>query len=89
VRALVNKGWGGIGGDGEVPENIFMLDNTPHDWLFPKCAATVQHGGAGTVAIAMKCGKPTMIVPFFGRFVSKQALFSTKFLQAISHSGEV
>ncbi|KAK2066533.1 hypothetical protein P8C59_000340 [Phyllachora maydis] len=37
VRALVSKGWGGLGGDSlEVPENIFMLDNTPHDWLFPK-----------------------------------------------------
>ncbi|KAF5257169.1 hypothetical protein FOXYS1_12318, partial [Fusarium oxysporum] len=34
VRALVSKGWGGLGGD-DVPENIFMLDNTPHDWLFP------------------------------------------------------
>ena len=67
VRALVSKGWGGIGGDGlDVPEGIFMLDNTPHDWLFPKVRACVIHGGAGTTAIALKCGKPTMIVPFFG-----------------------
>ncbi|KAK3302442.1 uncharacterized protein B0T15DRAFT_496905 [Chaetomium strumarium] len=28
--------------------------------------ACVIHGGAGTTAIALKCGKPTMIVPFFG-----------------------
>jgi UDP:flavonoid glycosyltransferase YjiC (YdhE family) len=35
VRALVSKGWGGLGGD-DVPENIFMLDNTPHDWLLPR-----------------------------------------------------
>ncbi|KAM7185023.1 hypothetical protein V8F20_011973 [Naviculisporaceae sp. PSN 640] len=67
VRALVSKGWGGLGGDSlDVPENIFMLDNTPHDWLFPKVRACVIHGGAGTTAIALKCGKPTMIVPFFG-----------------------
>jgi len=26
----------------------------------------VHHGGAGTTAIGLKCGKPTMIVPFFG-----------------------
>ncbi|RBR08627.1 hypothetical protein FVER53590_07011 [Fusarium verticillioides] len=65
VRALVSKGWGGLGGD-DVPENIFMLDNTPHDWLFPRVKACVIHGGAGTTAIALKCGKPTMIVPFFG-----------------------
>lgn len=65
VRALVSKGWGGLGGE-DVPDNIFMLDNTPHDWLFPRVRACVIHGGAGTTAIALKCGKPTMIVPFFG-----------------------
>ena len=65
VRALVSKGWGGLGGD-DTPDNIFMLENTPHDWLFPKVSAVVHHGGAGTTAIGLKCGKPTMIVPFFG-----------------------
>ena len=66
VRALVSKGWGGLGDEGHTPENIFMLENTPHDWLFPKVQAVVHHGGAGTTAIGLKCGKPTMIVPFFG-----------------------
>ncbi|KAF1354645.1 hypothetical protein BDV97DRAFT_290144 [Delphinella strobiligena] len=65
VRALVSKGWGGLGGD-NTPDNIFMLENTPHDWLFPRCSAVVHHGGAGTCAIGLKCAKPTMIVPFFG-----------------------
>lgn len=65
VRALVSKGWGGLGDD-EVPDDIFMLDNTPHDWLFPRVKACVIHGGAGTTAIALRCGRPTMIVPFFG-----------------------
>ncbi|KAI9753342.1 MAG: hypothetical protein M4579_005200 [Chaenotheca gracillima] len=65
VRALVSKGWGGLGG-GDIPDNIFMLENTPHDWLFPRVSAVVHHGGAGTTAIGLKCGKPTMIVPFFG-----------------------
>ena len=66
VRALVSKGWGGLGDEGNTPENIFMLENTPHDWLFPRVSAVVHHGGAGTTAIGLKCGKPTMIVPFFG-----------------------
>jgi UDP:flavonoid glycosyltransferase YjiC (YdhE family) len=60
VRALVSKGWG------DPPESVYMLDNTPHDWLFPKVSCVVHHGGAGTTAIGLKCGKPTMIVPFFG-----------------------
>jgi len=65
VRALVSKGWGGLGDD-NTPEGVYMLENTPHDWLFPKVKAVVHHGGAGTTAIGLKCGKPTMIVPFFG-----------------------
>jgi len=66
VRALVSKGWGGLGDDDNTPDNIYMLENTPHDWLFPRVSAVVHHGGAGTTAIGLKCGKPTMIVPFFG-----------------------
>jgi UDP:flavonoid glycosyltransferase YjiC (YdhE family) len=65
VRALVSKGWGGLGGD-SVPDGVYMLGNTPHDWLFPKVKAVVHHGGAGTTAIGLKCGKPSMIIPFFG-----------------------
>ncbi|KAK6843821.1 hypothetical protein PG987_004681 [Apiospora arundinis] len=65
VRALVSKGWGGLGGE-NTPDNIYMLENTPHDWLFPKVKACVIHGGAGTTAIALKCGLPTFVVPFFG-----------------------
>ncbi|KAL8917547.1 MAG: hypothetical protein Q9172_005803 [Xanthocarpia lactea] len=66
VRALVSKGWGGLGDEGNTPANVYMLENTPHDWLFPRVSAVVHHGGAGTTAIGLKCGKPTMIVPFFG-----------------------
>lgn len=66
VRALVSKGWGGLGNEDSTPDNIYMLENTPHDWLFPRVKAVIHHGGAGTSAIGLKCGKPTMIVPFFG-----------------------
>lgn len=68
VRALVSKGWGGIGGEdgADIPDSVFMLDNTPHDWLFSQVAGVVHHGGAGTTAIGLYCGCPTMIVPFFG-----------------------
>ena len=66
VRALVSKGWGGLGDEDHTPDNVYMLENTPHDWLFPRVSAVVHHGGAGTTAIGLKCGKPTMIVPFFG-----------------------
>ncbi|QSZ29661.1 hypothetical protein DSL72_004177 [Monilinia vaccinii-corymbosi] len=67
VRALVSKGWGGLGGDAlEVPEGVFMLGNVPHDWLFQHVSCVVHHGGAGTTAAGIATGKPTVVVPFFG-----------------------
>ncbi|KAH0334765.1 UDP-Glycosyltransferase/glycogen phosphorylase, partial [Aureobasidium melanogenum] len=65
IRALVSKGWGKIGGE-DVPDNVFLLGNVPHDQLFPHCAAVVHHGGAGTNAIGISLGCPTVVVPFFG-----------------------
>lgn len=66
-RALVSKGWGGLGADSlNVPPNIFMLGNCPHDWLFQRTSCVVHHGGAGTTAAGIALGQPTVIVPFFG-----------------------
>jgi hypothetical protein len=66
-RALISKGWGGLGADElGVPEGVFMVGNVPHDWLFPRVSCVVHHGGAGTTAAGIACGKPTVIVPFFG-----------------------
>lgn len=66
-RALVSKGWGGLGADQlGIPEGVFMLGNVPHDWLFKQVSCVVHHGGAGTTAAGIACGSPTVIVPFFG-----------------------
>ncbi|KAL1740842.1 glycosyltransferase family 1 protein [Schizophyllum fasciatum] len=67
VRALVSAGWGGLGGV-SVPPHIFILGNIPHDWLFSnnRVSAVVHHGGAGTTAIGLAKGLPTVVVPFFG-----------------------
>ncbi|KAJ4316875.1 hypothetical protein N0V94_005217 [Neodidymelliopsis sp. IMI 364377] len=67
VRALISKGWGGLGKESvPLPEDVYILGNVPHDWLFQHVSSVVHHGGAGTTAIGMACGKPTVIVPFFG-----------------------
>lgn len=67
VRALESKGWGGLGADEiGLPENVFMLGNIPHNWLFEQVSCVVHHGGVGTTAAGIKTGKPTLVVPFFG-----------------------
>ncbi|KAG9500430.1 hypothetical protein J7337_008908 [Fusarium musae] len=65
VRAIVSKGWGGVG-VGQVPDNVYLIGNCPHDWLFQRVSAVVHHGGAGTTAAGIAAGRPTVIVPFFG-----------------------
>ncbi|KAK5231431.1 hypothetical protein LTR72_000612 [Exophiala xenobiotica] len=66
-RALVSKGWGGLGADQlGIPDGVFMLGNCPHDWLFQHVSCVVHHGGAGTTAAGILAGRPTVVVPFFG-----------------------
>uniref|UniRef100_A0A1J3DLL6 sterol 3beta-glucosyltransferase n=1 Tax=Noccaea caerulescens TaxID=107243 RepID=A0A1J3DLL6_NOCCA len=66
-RGIVDRGWGGLGNlAAEVPENVFLVEDCPHDWLFPQCSAVIHHGGAGTTATGLRAGCPTTIVPFFG-----------------------
>ncbi|KAF5018680.1 hypothetical protein F66182_9326 [Fusarium sp. NRRL 66182] len=65
VRAIVSKGWGGIGA-GDAPKDVYLIGNCPHDWLFERVSAVVHHGGAGTTAAGIAAGRPTVIVPFFG-----------------------
>ncbi|CAL0328576.1 unnamed protein product [Lupinus luteus] len=65
-RGIIHRGWGNLGSLEEVADNVFLLEECPHDWLFPQCSAVVHHGGAGTTATGLKAGCPTTIVPFFG-----------------------
>lgn len=62
-RAVILTGWAGLGLD-DVPEDIFLLKFASHHWLFPRMAAVVHHGGAGTTAAGLRAGVPTVIVPF-------------------------
>jgi sterol 3beta-glucosyltransferase len=64
-RAVLLSGWGGIG-DAALPPNILRLDAAPHAWLYPRMAAVVHHGGAGTTAAALRAGVPMVVVPHLG-----------------------
>jgi sterol 3beta-glucosyltransferase len=62
-RGLLASGWGGLK-PASLPPDVFLVDAVPHDWLFPRVAAVVHHGGAGTTAAGLRAGRPTVICPF-------------------------
>ncbi|MDB5099311.1 MAG: hypothetical protein JWM80_3732 [Cyanobacteria bacterium RYN_339] len=64
-RGVVLSGWGGLG-RGDVPDHIHMIHDVPHAWLFPRMAAVVHHGGAGTTAAGLRAGVPSILTPVFG-----------------------
>ena len=64
LRGVLATGWGGLAP--ADADHIHMLDAAPHAGLFPFMAAVVHHGGAGTTAAALRAGRPSLILPFFG-----------------------
>ena len=44
-------------------DDTFVIDHAPHQLLFPRAAAVVHPGGAGTLAQALRAGRPMLVVP--------------------------
>ena len=49
-----------------ISPDVCIIDPAPHGWLFPRMAAVVHHGGAGTTAEGLRAGRPTVVCPSFG-----------------------
>lgn len=49
-------------GDGNPSPDIFYLASAEHHRVFPRCAAVVHHGGAGTSHAASRAGCPSIVV---------------------------
>ena len=63
VRGVLLTGWGGLEA---VPrsDQFLPVDSVPHSWLFPRTAAVVHHGGAGSTAAGLRAGVPSIVVPY-------------------------
>ena len=70
ARGVLATGWGGLDPDAldgsAGADRVHVLEAAPHDWLFPRCAAVVHHGGAGTTHEGLRWGRPSIICPVFG-----------------------
>lgn len=55
---------GNVGGDpARFGVDVGCFESVPHDWLLPRCAALVHHGGIGTAAAALQAGIPQLVIP--------------------------
>jgi sterol 3beta-glucosyltransferase len=59
---VLATGWGGISVTGTT--DVYVIDQAPHDHLFPRMAAVVHHGGGGTTGAALAAGVPQVVCPF-------------------------
>jgi len=64
-RALFYPGWSGLQAP-DLPANVHLIGATPHDWLFPRTAMAIHHGGSGTTHSAALAGVPSIVAPFAG-----------------------
>ena len=62
-RGVLVSGPGGVR-DRALPGSILKVEGeVPYDWLFPRAAVAVHHGGAGTTAEALRAGVPSVVIP--------------------------
>jgi vancomycin aglycone glucosyltransferase len=64
-RIILSRGWSDLELIDDAPDCIAVGD-VSYDVLFPRVAAVVHHGGAGTIAAAARAGIPQLVTPMFG-----------------------
>ena len=51
-------------GLGTLPRDVLATDYAPHSKVFGRAAAVVHQGGIGTLAQALRAGRPMLVIPF-------------------------
>jgi UDP:flavonoid glycosyltransferase YjiC (YdhE family) len=62
-RMIVSSGWAALHDRLPASDRILVIQSAPHRALFPRVAAIVHHGGAGTTRSATGAGVPQVILP--------------------------
>ena len=64
-RVLMSRGWAELVLV-DKSEDCFIIGEINQQALFPRVAAVVHHGGAGTTTASALAGKPQVVLPQFG-----------------------
>lgn len=76
VRLVLQRGWSGLG-EGVEADHVHVIGDVSYPDLFKQVDAVAHHGGAGTVALGLREGLPTLILPavadqfFWGHRISE------------------
>jgi len=63
TRLVIGAGWGGLD-IGMSGDGVLAVEDVDYQRLFPRVAAVVHHGGAGTTGSAFASGRPQVVCPF-------------------------
>jgi vancomycin aglycone glucosyltransferase len=62
LRSLLSQGWANLT-PGDAGSDCLSIGDVNHARLFPRLAAVLHHGGAGTTTAAARAGRPQVIIP--------------------------
>ena len=62
-RVIVAGGWAGLERYVTDSDDVLAVSAVPHAAVFPRVAAVVHHGGAGTTDAAARAGVPQIVLP--------------------------
>ncbi len=87
LRVVYGQGWS----ETLTPDpRSISVREVDHDWLFPRCAAVLHHGGTSTTSAALRSGVPSIVAsvfadqPFWGRRVVELGAGETFRFQKLS-----
>jgi UDP:flavonoid glycosyltransferase YjiC (YdhE family) len=84
-RGIVVGAWVGLGGLDLAAGRAYGVHEAPYDWLFPRTACVIHHGGCGTVAAVLRAGVPSVLLPqvtcqeLFGWILGRAGLITGMF----------
>jgi vancomycin aglycone glucosyltransferase len=62
LRSILSQGWAGLT-PGDMGNDCLSIGDVNHEKLFPRAAAIIHHGGAGTTVTAARVGRAQVIIP--------------------------
>jgi len=62
MRAII-QGWEAGIKQMTLPPTFYAAGSLPYDWLLPRCAGVVHHGGYGTIGASFRAGLPALVIP--------------------------